>query len=70
MTFEISESAAIDRVSQTDGIDVTNFPLGSNLFTGASSSLRMGIMTREPKLKLVTWQMIANATILLNIDVS
>ena len=71
MTFEISESTAIDRVSQTDGIDVTNFPLGSNFPQGVFVAQDGNNDPENQNFKLVTWQMIANATDpSLSIDVS
>lgn len=71
MTFEIMESAAIDRVSQTDGIDVTNFPLGSDFPQGVFVAQDGNNDPANQNFKLVTWQMIANAADPpLSIDVS
>jgi len=61
MTFEIVDSAGIDRVSVTDGIDVTNFPLGTSIPQGAFIAQDGNNGAENQNFKLVTWQMIANA---------
>ena len=61
MTFEIVDSAVIDRVSGTDGIDVTNFPLGTSFPQGAFIAQDGNNGAENQNFKLVTWQMIANA---------
>ena len=61
MTFEILDSAVIDRVSGTDGIDVTNFPLGTTFPQGAFIAQDGNNGAENQNFKLVTWQLIANA---------
>jgi len=61
MTFEIVDSAVIDRVSGTDGIDVTNFPLGTSFPQGAFIAQDGNNGAENQNFKLVTWQMIASA---------
>jgi 3-phytase len=61
-TFEIVPGNAIDQVSNTDGLDVTNFGLGSTFPQGAvvvhDDSDNGGL---EQNFKLVSWQAVAQA---------
>ena len=63
-TFNIADGA-IDKVSGTDGIDVTNFPLGSafpyGVFIAQDGVNLDGSVTRNQNFKLVPFESIASA---------
>lgn len=61
MTFEIVAGNGIDRVGGTDGIDVTNFPLGPSFPLGLFVVQDGGNDTGNQNFKLVPWERIANA---------
>jgi 3-phytase len=56
-TFKIVAGNGIDEVTNTDGIDVTNFPLGSSFPQGVFVA-----QDNDVNYKLVHWQAIANVT--------
>ncbi|MGH7598622.1 MAG: phytase [bacterium] len=61
MTFQIVTGNGIDAVSNTDGIDVINFPLGS-LFPSGLFIAQDGVNDNgNQNFKLVPWQAIANS---------
>lgn len=60
-TFEIVAGNGIDKVSGTDGIDVTNFPLGSLFPQGVFVAQDGNNDVGNQNYKLVPWQAIANA---------
>ena len=69
MTFAIGKGGGIDRVSETDGIDVTNFNLGPSFPQGMFVAQDGKNDDGNQNFKLVSWPVIADATILtLTID--
>ena len=69
-TFEVVAGNGIDRVTNTDGIDVTNFNLGPafpwGLFVVQDGSNDLG----NQNFKLIPWQSIANVNFPLSTDTS
>lgn len=61
-TFEIVDGTDIDRVTNTDGIDVTNFPLGCDFPQGLFVAHDGNNLEENQNYKLVPWQMIAGTT--------
>lgn len=61
MTFEIVEGPAADGTTLTDGIDVTNRPLGPNFLFGAFVAQDDSNDDGNQNFKLVPWETIAKA---------
>jgi 3-phytase len=59
MTFKIVAGGGIDKVTGTDGIDVTNFPLGSNFPSGVFIAQDNANDSGNQNFKLVPWERIA-----------